>query len=324
MILFFFVKFQQMKVTYQLTDARAQIPSKKYPTDTGYDITCIEKVKRIQNNGTVIEWFDTGLIVTPQPGYYLEIIPRSSIVKTSYILKNSVGVIDETYTGTLKVILEKTNVQGPSLIVPFKIAQLVLRKRYDIEFETKTYSTRDYTNINPLGPTENGTLAASTDTKLSRGTNGFGSTTDKPFDIYSDGSCPNNGCKTSIAGCGVFYGLNDARNVSIPVPPEYKQTNNTAELYAAIVAFNDNQSVAFTLYTDSTYVLNGYNKWMDGWKKNGWRKSNGKSVKNVELWSKMYTPKQQAHVDTQVKYVRGHSGNPGNDAADALATAASS
>ena len=71
------------------------------------------------------------------------------------------------------------------------------------------------------------------------------------------------------------------------------------------------------LYTDSKYVQQGVNEWISKWKTNGWRSSNGKSVKNSDLWLQLDELIQQHRVI--IHWVKGHSGHKGNERADALA-----
>ena len=71
---------------------------------------------------------DTGIIAESPYGYYTEIVPRSSIIKSGYILSNSVGIIDMGFTGSLKICLTKIDDSLPDLKLPFCCAQLILRK----------------------------------------------------------------------------------------------------------------------------------------------------------------------------------------------------
>jgi ribonuclease HI len=71
--------------------------------------------------------------------------------------------------------------------------------------------------------------------------------------------------------------------------------------------------------TDSKYVLEGATKWIHGWKRNGWRTADKKPVKNVELWQRLAEAMRPHHVHWA--WVKGHSGHPENDRADALARA---
>ena len=69
------------------------------------------------------------------------------------------------------------------------------------------------------------------------------------------------------------------------------------------------------IYTDSAYCCNGYNTWMAGWERKGWKKADGKAPEHVDLWKEIFQYKSQV-----VKKVKGHSGNVGNDRADKIAT----
>jgi ribonuclease HI len=72
-----------------------------------------------------------------------------------------------------------------------------------------------------------------------------------------------------------------------------------------------------TIYTDSSYVKDGITSWIKGWKARGWRTADGKPVKNIELWQRLDT--LNAGHKVQWRWVKGHSGDPGNERADRLA-----
>jgi dUTP pyrophosphatase len=91
----------------------------------GFDLTAISVVKKLTEKTTL---YDTGLVVKPPAGYYTEILPRSSLSKTGYVLANSVGIIDPDYRGTLMIALTKVDDSMPDLELPFMKCQLVLRK----------------------------------------------------------------------------------------------------------------------------------------------------------------------------------------------------
>jgi ribonuclease HI len=101
-------------------------------------------------------------------------------------------------------------------------------------------------------------------------------------------------------------------------------TNNRMELEAVVQGLSQlKRPCSVELFTDSVYVGKGLSEWMAGWKRNGWRRREGKGwgeVKNVELWQ------QLDHLTTKhrIKYTRvaGHSGHPENDRCDELAVAA--
>jgi dUTP pyrophosphatase len=110
----------------QLTDKRAVIPTKNgFQSDIGYDLTCIGIYKHLSDRVTL---YETAVKVSPPPGYYIEIIPRSSMSGSNYALANSIGVIDPTFRGSLKVALWKINPLIPDIEFPFTLCQIVLRK----------------------------------------------------------------------------------------------------------------------------------------------------------------------------------------------------
>ena len=99
---------------------------------------------------------------------------------------------------------------------------------------------------------------------------------------------------------------------------EKNTTNNRMEMLAAIRALESLQRrCRIALTTDSTYLKNGITAWMSRWKKNGWKTSARKAVKNVDLWQQLDILSQQH--DIQWHWVRGHTGHPENELADALA-----
>ena len=99
---------------------------------------------------------------------------------------------------------------------------------------------------------------------------------------------------------------------------ELETTNNRMELTAAIEALNALRGPRqVILHTDSKYVMDGVREWMPNWKKRGWKTSARKPVKNQDLWQAL-DEATDAHEITW-KWVRGHDGNAGNEAADELA-----
>jgi deoxyuridine 5'-triphosphate nucleotidohydrolase len=118
--------FQQPMVPtlgFKLCDDLAVLPSKRI-IDVGFDLTITGVSKMISNKITL---FETGVALDIPPGYYVELLPRSSISKTGYMLANSVGVIDPGYTGSVKVPLIKIDESMPDLELPVRIAQLILK-----------------------------------------------------------------------------------------------------------------------------------------------------------------------------------------------------
>jgi ribonuclease HI len=132
-------------------------------------------------------------------------------------------------------------------------------------------------------------------------------------DIYTDGACRGN---PGPGGWGVLLIANGHRKTLHG--GEHDTTNNRMELQAAIEALNAlNGERNVTLYTDSKYVMDGINDWMPRWKQRGWKTAAKQPVKNQDLWQQLDAA--VARHDIIWKWVRGHTGNPGNEEADALA-----
>jgi len=119
-------------VKFTKTDARAVSPVKGNNLAIGYDLTAIEVYKKLNSKTTL---YNTGIRVSVPNGYYTEIVPRSSLSKTGYMLSNSVGIIDPDYTDNLLLALTKVDENSPDLEVPFTRCQLILRKAeyYNVE-----------------------------------------------------------------------------------------------------------------------------------------------------------------------------------------------
>ncbi|MEM6307111.1 MAG: ribonuclease HI, partial [Pseudomonadota bacterium] len=101
---------------------------------------------------------------------------------------------------------------------------------------------------------------------------------------------------------------------------EAQTTNNRMELMAAITALETlDRATQITIVTDSSYVKDGITKWMYGWKKNGWRTSAKKPVKNDDLWKQLDAAAERH--DVKWEWVKGHAGHPENERADELARA---
>jgi ribonuclease HI len=99
---------------------------------------------------------------------------------------------------------------------------------------------------------------------------------------------------------------------------ERATTNNRMELTAVIEALGAlKRPSQIVLHTDSQYVQKGITEWIPGWKARGWRTASKEPVKNVDLWKRL-EELASAH-DIQWVWVKGHSGNNGNERADALA-----
>lgn len=101
---------------------------------------------------------------------------------------------------------------------------------------------------------------------------------------------------------------------------ENPTTNNRMELMGVICALEAlTRPCAIDLYSDSSYVINAFNKgWLEKWKRNGWRKSVKEPLKNVELWQRLDAAAQPHTVNWH--WVKGHAGNTYNELADSLAS----
>ena len=132
-------------------------------------------------------------------------------------------------------------------------------------------------------------------------------------EIYTDGACRGN---PGPGGWGAVLIAGKHRKTLHGGEPE--TTNNRMELMAAIEALNALKgSSQVVLHTDSKYVMHGITEWMANWKKRGWKTAAKKPVKNQDLWQAL--DEAIARHDIQWKWVKGHSGNDGNEQADALA-----
>jgi len=139
--------------------------------------------------------------------------------------------------------------------------------------------------------------------------------------IYTDGACSGNpgpgGWGAIVAHPeGHVYELGGGMRAT---------TNNQMELTATIEALRsvEKNSGPIVLFTDSTYVIRGITQWIWGWKKNGWKTSEGKEVSNVEFWQELDRVVRARGASGKIdwKYSRGHIGTPGNERCDEIAVA---
>jgi len=133
--------------------------------------------------------------------------------------------------------------------------------------------------------------------------------------IYTDGSCePNPG--TGGYGGVYLYGMESTLE-SFCEGPFPETTNNRMELMAAIYALeNVRPDYNIFLYTDSKYLVNGMNIWINGWRRSNYKNS---KVKNSDLWKRLDELVKNANVNIEFRWVKGHDTNQHNNAADALA-----
>jgi ribonuclease HI len=131
--------------------------------------------------------------------------------------------------------------------------------------------------------------------------------------IYTDGACKGN---PGPGGWGAWmrYGGRERELYG----GETLTTNNRMELMAVIQALTAlKRPCEVTIYTDSQYVRKGISEWIHAWKQRGWKTADKKPVKNVELWQQLDALAGLHRV--QWRWVKGHSGDPGNERADLLA-----
>ena len=135
-------------------------------------------------------------------------------------------------------------------------------------------------------------------------------------EIYTDGACRGN---PGPGGWGATLELGEHfRELS---GAEADTTNNRMELMAVIRAFEAlKRRAAVRVYLDSEYVRRGITEWLPNWKARDWRTADRKPVKNRDLWEQLDAA-VQGH-DIEWRWVKGHSGIPGNERVDALANAA--
>ncbi|HTY93702.1 MAG TPA: ribonuclease HI [Steroidobacteraceae bacterium] len=134
--------------------------------------------------------------------------------------------------------------------------------------------------------------------------------------IHTDGACRGN---PGPGGWGVLLDWNGTVKELCGAEPQ--TTNNRMELLAAIMGLSALKRPAVaTLQTDSQYVIKGVTEWLPAWKARGWRTADRKPVKNQDLWEKL--DRLAGEHTLKWQWVKGHSGDPGNERVDALANLA--
>ena len=131
--------------------------------------------------------------------------------------------------------------------------------------------------------------------------------------VYTDGACKGN---PGQGGWGALILENDVKREIYG--GESNTTNNRMELMAVIRALELlKEQNDITVFTDSTCVQKGISEWIINWKRNGWKSSNKKSVKNKDLWVELDNLNDLMSVKWQ--WIKGHAGHSGNERADYLA-----
>tara|TARA_Y100001936_G_scaffold240679_1_gene275494 strand:+ start:7926 stop:8360 length:435 start_codon:yes stop_codon:yes gene_type:complete len=131
--------------------------------------------------------------------------------------------------------------------------------------------------------------------------------------IYTDGACRGN------PGPGGWGALIKYDSVQKEIyGGQNNTTNNQMELSAAIQGLSAlKEPCSVELFTDSKYVMDGITQWIKNWKRNNWKNSAKKEVKNKDLWHQL--DRLMDYHQVQWNWVKGHSGDPGNETADILA-----
>lgn len=140
--------------------------------------------------------------------------------------------------------------------------------------------------------------------------------------IWTDGSCLNNGNQNAASGIGIYYGDSDKRNYSSALKSG-RVTNNKAELiailYALIMDFGEHDVL---VYTDSLYSIKCITEYAFKWQANGWMTAKGTPVESsavIKYILKLIQSRRACGVQTRFVHVKGHSTDVGNNAADTLA-----
>ena len=132
-------------------------------------------------------------------------------------------------------------------------------------------------------------------------------------EIFTDGACKGN---PGTGGWGAWLTV-DGHEKEI-FGGELNTTNNRMELMAVIRALGAlKRPCHIVLHTDSQYVLKGITEWITGWKAKGWKTASKAPVKNVDLWQELDAAQLTHQIEW--RWVRGHTGHPGNERADQLA-----
>lgn len=134
--------------------------------------------------------------------------------------------------------------------------------------------------------------------------------------IYTDGACRGN---PGPGGWGALLTSGETRKAISGFAAQ--TTNNRMELQAALEALLAlKQPCRITLWTDSEYLRKGMTEWLPGWKARGWKTAAKQPVKNADLWQALEAASARHRIDW--RWVKGHAGDPGNEAVDRLANEA--
>jgi ribonuclease HI len=133
-----------------------------------------------------------------------------------------------------------------------------------------------------------------------------------------DGACSGN---PGPGGWGALIRFEDGSRQELG-GAEAATTNNRMELTAALALMEELRPLPrhpdLVIHTDSRYLVDGLGRWLQGWKRKGWRTASGAPVLNRDLWERLDRARL---ADVPLRHVRGHSGDPDNDRCDAIAVA---
>ena len=129
--------FPVVSCKYFKASENAVVPSKTRLSDVGYDLTIISEYKKLNQYTTL---YDTGIQVSIEPHFYIEVVPRSSLSKSGYMLANSMGIIDQSYRGNIYIALTRINPDAEPIELPFKCCQIIIRPQYQAIFTESTLS----------------------------------------------------------------------------------------------------------------------------------------------------------------------------------------
>lgn len=144
--------------------------------------------------------------------------------------------------------------------------------------------------------------------------------TTRIYTAFADGSCLYNGTNRARGGWGTLVRNPEGAVLELagPLTDGHHPTNSRAELTAVIKTLEAIQEPAhINLHADSTYVVNGINQWLAGWKARGWRKADKKPLENADLWQALDALLGRHSVTAH--WIKGHSGHTENERVDALA-----
>lgn len=148
--------------------------------------------------------------------------------------------------------------------------------------------------------------------------------------VFTDGACSGN---PGPGGWGAILSIPSLNQVCELGGADHQTTNNRMEMLASIEALRRIESSLkshpekiheqeINLYTDSTYIIRGITQWIFAWKRRGWVSSQGEPVLNQDLWQELDAlifKLKRSRLPVHWIYVRGHSGNPGNERCDQIA-----